>query len=267
MPMFGPRYIYCEHSQVAESLPRIAEIGLGVEIVFETTENFWPQVRWEDLLDIADAVSDAGVEASVHGPFHNLSLGSRDAHIRSYTLDVLTVALETARAVRSPHVVFHTGYLPQYSAKARARWLETFSGGLEQLILRATDLEVQLAMENTYEPDTSLFEEILDRFPTPALGMCLDTAHATCFGQVDPAQWSRKFGDRIVHMHCSDNDGHSDQHLALGTGIVNFRALLDPLARIGNNPSVTLEVNLDDAAASRDYFETLAKTLAWQEIS
>lgn len=265
--MFGSRYIYCAHSQVAALLPRIATLGLGVEVLFETTEDLWPQVRWENLLDLADAIADAGLEASVHGPFHNLSLGSRDAHIRNYTLDVLTVAMETARAVRSPQVVFHTGFLPQYSAKTRARWMETFSNGLEQLIIRATDLEVRLAMENTYEPDTSLFEEIFERFPTPALGMCLDTGHATCFGQVDPAQWSRRFCDRITHVHCSDNDGHSDLHLALGAGVVNFRALLDPLARSGREPSITFEVSADDAAASRDYFDSLSKTLSWQETA
>ena len=265
--MFGPKYVYCEHSQVPELVPRLAELGLGVEILFETTEDLWPQVRWENLLDLADAVADAGIEASVHGPFHNLSLGSRDAHIRNYTMDVLTVAMETARAVRSPRLVFHTGYVPQYTPKARARWMEAFSAGLEQLIIRATDLEVRLAMENTYETDTSLFEEIFERFPTPALGMCLDTGHATCFGQVDPGQWSLRFYDRIVHVHCSDNDGHSDLHLALGYGVVNFRALLEPLARVGKEPSITLEVSGDDAAASRDYLETLATTLSWQETA
>jgi sugar phosphate isomerase/epimerase len=255
--MFAPRFIYCEHAEVALYLPHIADLGLGVEVLFETTEDLWPQVRWEDLLELADAIADFGVPTSVHAPFHSLSLGSRDAHIREYSLSVMSAALEFARAVRSPHMVFHTGFLPQYSPKSRTKWLDMFSRGLESLLIRAADLEVRLAMENTYETDPSLFMEIFERFPTPALGMCLDTGHANCFGQVDPVEWPRRFADRIFHIHCSDNDGHDDLHLGLGSGQVDFRALLEPIAGFGGECSVTLEVSGDDAVVSRDYLDNL----------
>jgi sugar phosphate isomerase/epimerase len=263
--MFGQRYIFCEHARVPALLPQIAETGLGIEVLFETTEDFYPQVRWEELLDLADAISDSGIPASVHAPFHNISLGSRDGHIQTYTLDVLTSAMEMARTLHSPHIVFHTGYLPQYPPKSRAKWLDAFSLGIEQLIIRASDLDIQLAMENTYEQDTSLFEEIFERFPQPILGMCLDTAHATCYGKVEPLMWPMRFADRICHIHCSDNDGREDLHMQLGTGRVNYRALLEPLARIGNPASITLEVAVEDAAASRDYLESLLNTMSGSE--
>ncbi len=179
--MFGPRYIYCEQSLVGAKLPQMADLGLGVEVLFESTADLWPQVKWENLLDLADDIAKAGIKASVHGPFHNLNLGARDAHIRSYSLDTLSASLEAARAFRSPQVVFHTGYLPQIPPKARSRWLDTFSESLEQLLARAAELGVRLAMENTYEPDTTLFEEIFERFPSPALGMCLDTGPRDVF--------------------------------------------------------------------------------------
>lgn len=265
--MFGPRYIYCEQSLVAAKLPRIADLGLGVEVLFESTADLWPQVKWENLLDLADDLAEAGVEVLVHGPFHNLSLGARDEHIRSYSLDALAASLEAARAFHSPQVVFHTGYLPQFPPKTRARWLDTFSQSLEQLLTRAAELGVRLAMENTYEPDLTLFEEIFERFPLPALGMCLDTSHATCFGRIEPAAWSRRFADRICHVHCSDNDGRDDLHLGLGTGVVNFHALLQPLARIGSSAGVTLEVSAEDAAVLRDYLAHLVNTLTVQEPS
>lgn len=262
MTLFGTRYVFCEHSQVALKLPQIAETGLGVEILFESTEALWPQLKWEDLLDLSDAIADAGIPASVHAPFHNISLGSRDPHIRAYTLDVLTAAMEVARAVRSPHIVFHTGYVPQYPPKSRAKWMDAFCAGLEQLITRASDLDVQLAMENTYETDPSLFEELFERFPMPILGMCLDMGHATCYGKVESAVWPRRFADRICHIHCSDNDGREDLHQRLGTGAVNFRTLFGPLAAVGSPASITLEVPLEDAAASHDYLEQLLQGMA-----
>ena len=260
--MFSPRYIYCESSRLLENLDRIAELGLGVEILFEDPVDIWPQVRWEKLLDVADAVSDAGISAAVHGPFHGVNLASKDSHIRAYSLEVLTAALETARAFHSPHMVFHTGFTPQYPPQARAKWLDGFSSALETLLYRAGDLDVRLALENTYETDLTLFEEIFERFPSPALGMCLDTGHATCFGKIETARWSQRLGDRIFHLHCSDNDGKDDLHLGLGAGVVDFRAMLDPLWRLGGEVSVTLEVSAEDAADSQIFFDRLVKSFS-----
>ncbi|MDD5088835.1 MAG: sugar phosphate isomerase/epimerase [bacterium] len=258
--MFAPRYIYCELSRIPESLERISDLGLGVEILFEDPVDLWPQVRWERLLDLADAMSEAGVIAAVHGPFHGINLGSKDSHIRAYSLEALSGALEAARAFRSPHLVLHSGFTPQYSPKTRAQWLDGFSAGLDRLLDRASELEVRLALENTYETDLTLFEEIFERFPSPALGMCLDTGHATCFGKIEPPRWSQRFADRIVHVHCSDNDGKDDLHLGLGAGVVDFRALLEPLHRLGGEVSVTLEVSVEAAAESQLFFDQLMKS-------
>lgn len=264
---FSPRFIYCEHAAISPLLPQIADLGLGVEILFESTEDLWPQARWENLLDLADAIADAGIPASVHGPFHNLNLGSKDSHIRAYSEAVLTAALEVARAVRSPHVVFHTGWLPQYPPAATARWLDVFSAGLERLLHRAAELDVRLLIENTYEPDPSLFAELFARFPSPGLGMCLDTGHAACFGRVEPLQWPRQFAARIAHVHCSDNDGRHDLHWGLGAGVVNLRGMLQPLAAAGGAVSVTLEVPASAAVASRDYLNDVVNSLRAEENS
>jgi len=265
--MFGLRSVYCEHALVVEHLPRIAELNLGVEVLFETTEDLWPQVRWENLLDLVDAVADSGVDATVHGPFHNLNLGSRDAHIRQYSLELLTNSLDVARAFRSPIMVMHSGFNPQYPPKARTKWLDVFSQGLERLLSRASDVGVQLALENTYEPDTSLFEEIFERFSTPALGMCLDAGHATCFGRVEAAEWSRRFADRICHVHLSDNDGRDDLHQGLGQGALDLRAVLEPLVGVQSSAGVTFEVGADDIVASRDRFEEVVRVLSVRESS
>jgi sugar phosphate isomerase/epimerase len=263
--MFAPRFIHCPIEGATQWLGKIAELGLGVEIQFDTTGDLWPQVRWENLLDLADAIADHGLNASVHGPFNGLDLGSRDAHIREYSLDVLAASLEAARAFRSPHVVFHSGCLPQYSPTYRAQWLDTFTDGLARLIEKATDLEVRLALENTYETDPVLFEEIFARFPTPALGMCFDVGHAACFGRVDVPQWSERFAERIFHLHVHDNDGHYDLHQGLGTGVARLRPALQPLARFGGQISVTFEVPEADAVSSRDVFDREIQALILEE--
>ena len=262
--MFEARYIYCEASHVPAAIPQLAELSLGVEILFENTDDLWPLLRWENLLDLADALSEAEIEVSVHGPFDNVNLGSRDSHIRRYAREVLTATAEFAQAVRSSHVVFHTGYLPQFPPSGRVRWLNGFSQGLDELLDSISGLDVRLAMENTYEPDLTLFEEIFARFPSPMLGMCFDTGHAACFGRIDPAAWSRRFADRICHVHLSDNDGQNDLHWGLGKGVVDFQSVLYPLQRAGVATGITLEVSADDALSSRDYLNNLLHTMSEQ---
>ncbi len=259
--MFGTRYLYCGVESVRRTLPQIAAAGLGVEVVFDVTTDLWPNVRWENLLEIADDLQDAGIPAAVHGPFHGVNLGSRDPNQRDISRHMLDGALEFARAIRSPHMVVHSGYLPQFAPKGRAKWLEQFLVNIEPVLARASDLEVRVALENTYEPDTSLFEEIFERIDNPALGMCFDTGHAACFGRIEAAQWARRFADRISHVHCSDNDGKDDLHWSLGKGIVDFRRLLQPLASLGSLATVTLEVSPDDAQDSNRYLDDVLKTL------
>lgn len=264
--MFEPLCIYCSTDLLQEAVPHIAGLGLGVEVVFDDPVELWPEIQWENLLPLADRIADAGLAARVHGPFHGISLGSRDSHIREYSLKILTASIEAARAFRAPLVVMHTGCLPQFSPKALDKWFEAFCAGLEQLLEHAAAAGIRLAVENTHEEDLSLFERIFNRFPSPQLGMCFDTGHAACFGKIDPVEWPLRFADRICHVHCSDNDGKDDLHWGLGKGVVDLKKLLVPLAAFGGECSVTLEVSAADAHDSRDYLIETIQTLKHEEV-
>jgi sugar phosphate isomerase/epimerase len=263
--MFVPRFLHSKIGNAAQYIPAIAELELGIEIQFDATDELWPQLRWENLLDLKDAIMEFGLPVSVHGPYNGLDLGSRDAHIRQYSLETLAASLEAARALRSPQVIFHSGCWPQYSPAYRQHWLDDFSRALDSLLNKAADVDVRLALENTYETDLTLFENIFARFETPQLGMCFDVGHAACFGRVDIGQWTKRFADRIFHVHCHDNDGNFDLHRGLGEGVVDFHGALTPLARFDGEIGVTLEVPLEKAAASREYLDRLIVQLTHEE--
>jgi sugar phosphate isomerase/epimerase len=265
--MFDSRHIYCPVQNVIEAAPRISELGLGVEILFDDTAELYPHVKWENLLGLADVLADEGIDATVHGPFHGINLGAGDSHVREFSLQALLSGLEAARTFRSPLMVFHAGYLPQYPPRTREKWMRWFCEGLERLLERAGDLEVRLALENTYEHDTTLFQEIFEHFPTPALGMCLDAAHATCYGRVHPSTWSLTFAERICHVHLSDNDGRDDLHWDLGRGVVDLRTILTPLARIESSATVTFETPLETGEVSRDLFFNMLQSMRNAEHS
>ncbi|MBK6765788.1 MAG: sugar phosphate isomerase/epimerase [bacterium] len=248
-----PRCVYVGIHDVPDAIPQLAELGLGVEVMFNSATDLWPKIKWDVLLGLSDDLQEAGLHVACHGPFNNLNIAAKDAHIAEYSYQALSAGIEAARVLGSPLMVFHTGFLPQFPPAGRAKWLDTFCVKLQELLEIAADNRIVLAMENTYETDTTLFEDIFGRVQNPFLGMCLDTGHAACFSRVPPAQWLEQFSEQIVHLHLSDNDGQADLHWGLGKGVVNLSTLIGPLLGRGSRPSVTFEVALEGARASNDY--------------
>lgn len=259
--MFGDRHVYCSVDQIHEAVPHLKEQQLGIEIVFDSTGTLWPQIRWEDLLEKADLIHKENLKATIHGPFHGINLGSRDAHIREFSEAALIAGIESCASFHAPLMVFHSGFLPQLAPKSRNKWIKNFLPGLERVVESASQHKVLLALENTYEEDTELFEYIYESLPHPHLRMCLDTGHATCFGKVDPIQWVTKFRDRIIHVHLSDNDGAADLHQSLGSGSVDFKRLLQPFETAADTISITYEVAGLDVPDSEAYFKQLMMEL------
>ncbi len=160
-------------------------------------------------------------------------------------------AIETAQSAGIPLVVIHPPYRWQTAFR---RWLDDRLPGL----VERTGIEV--AVENmfpvrwgeraavTFHADQDLDE--LDRFGS----LALDTSHAAV-ARHDPVAVRRRFGDRLRHVHLSDNAGKGwDSHLPLGEGVLDIDAILNDLAS-ATGASISLEVDLrkqlDEPAALR----------------
>ncbi len=74
--------------------------------------------------------------------------------------------------------------------------------------------------------------------------LVLDTSHAAV-ARHDLVEVRRRFGERLRHVHLSDNAGKGwDSHLPPGQGILDLDVFLTDLASDGYRGSVTLEVDL-----------------------
>ena len=150
-------------------------------------------------------------------------------------------SLEVAHDAEIPTVVMHPPYRWQ---RGYRRWLED----------RLPDLEegtgVTVAIENmfpvrvmgersvTFHANQDLDE--LEGLPD----LVLDTSHAAV-ARHDLVDVRRRFGDRLRHVHLSDNAGKGwDSHLPPGQGILDLDAFLTDLAGDGYRGSVSLEVDL-----------------------
>jgi len=149
-------------------------------------------------------------------------------------------SVEVASEAGVPVVIVH----PPYRWQASYRNLLTDSrAGLSK------DPQVTVAVENmfpfhlgrrrlTFHSNQDLDE--LDQMPH----LVLDTSHAAVAGH-DLIEVRRRFGERLRHVHLSDNAGKGwDSHLPPGDGTLDLDAFMDDLAASGYSGSVSLEVDL-----------------------
>jgi len=183
--------------------------------------------------------------------------------LRQASLSEVLRSLEVAADLGSMKVVLHPSFISGLGVvvmdEARKLALES----LEAIVERAERLGVVLCIENMFPGTHSLvdpedFVEIFRRFPT--LRMTLDTGHAhiRSEGERKPLEFIGRFGERISHIHASDNSGRGDDHLPVGAGTVDFRKIVTALKKIGYDGTVTLEVFSRD----RDYLRISREKLA-----
>ncbi len=74
--------------------------------------------------------------------------------------------------------------------------------------------------------------------------MTLDTGHANIGAPAGSRllELLERFGNRLGHIHISDNLGKRDDHLAVGQGTVDFSTLISRLVELGYDDTITLEV-------------------------
>jgi sugar phosphate isomerase/epimerase len=149
-------------------------------------------------------------------------------------------SIAVAREAGVPVVVAHPPYRWQITYQ---RWLT------DELPRLSSNDDVVVAIENMFplwigERGVTLHAnqdiEELNAMPD----IVLDTSHAAVAGH-DLVQMRRLFGERIRHVHLSDNAGRGwDSHLPPGDGVLDIDGFLEDLVEGGYQGDVSLEVDL-----------------------
>jgi sugar phosphate isomerase/epimerase len=149
-------------------------------------------------------------------------------------------AVEVASDADIPVVVMHPPYRWQQGYR---RWLR------DELPLVESRTGVTVAIENMFpihvgsRPLTLHADQDLDALEgIPHL--VLDTSHAAV-SKHELLEVRRRFGQRLRHVHLSDNAGRGwDSHLPPGQGVLPLEPFLDDLVAGGYGNAVSLEVDL-----------------------
>jgi D-psicose/D-tagatose/L-ribulose 3-epimerase len=106
---------------------------------------------------------------------------------------------------------------------------------------------------------------LMDAVDNEIFGAVLDTGHQHAQKEILPLS-VEKLGGRIHYLHVSDNDGQTNQHLALGRGTVDWDGIFLALKKHGFSGYVAVDVgrvpDLDaQVRESKAFLEKLAARL------
>ncbi len=220
-----------------QSFDLAAELGLFLEIAYDHHEI---DPRLPGARELAEMGRAAGVGFSLHLPFVDWNLASLVPQVQRLSQERTQQAIQFGAQIGATCGVLHTGMVPLRLPEAVAHAHQQVHQALEQL-----ELAIPVALENLGLSRADLLEtpaELLALLDAhPQYGYCLDVGHALIQrGSGGPQEYHQLLHDRLTHFHLHDNQGHRDEHLPCGMGLVDWawlRGVLHPF--IG---TVALEV-------------------------
>lgn len=209
-----------------------------------------PHFSYDETADrIAENMARHGIRiASLHGPIYPdirtyktekwYSLGSANAEQRSASVEANQKAALWLARNGGGTVVLHTGFHSENWYPER--WY-SFLSSLEELVNSTPD-NIRFAVENTPVDSgrSDIIHDIVARFPENRVGICIDVGHANI---VETAQSAiSTAGNRLIHIHASDNHGDKDDHLIPGDGNICWKTVMEELQKINFHGAFTLEL-------------------------
>jgi sugar phosphate isomerase/epimerase len=199
-----------------------------------------------DVKAVRDALHQTGLGVVGHTAWY-LPLASPFPILRRAALDELSRDLDVFAALDVDRMNVHPD---RGRSLSPTDWIvERNAEALATLATKASHLGIRVIVENIpgLFGRVDVLQTIFER--VPALGFHLDVAHAN-LGVVRNAtsELLDAFGDRLVHVHFSDNKGgDADLHLPLGAGYIDWSEMVKLVKSRGYDGTITLEVFSDDA--------------------
>ena len=214
--------LFCLDKPWNEALTNLLEIGTGCIELTDEGLHALTQRRVDSLLELKESY---GLRYSLNAPFADVNIAANDSSLREAILRRLERSIQWACDLEVEALVFHPGAssaLERFSPSTAWRFnLES----VRRLFLYSREKGVRAMIENVPEPFPFLLKSVDDfkRFYGEVgveIEMVFDVAHAHLRGEI--REFMMCLGEKICHVHVSDNNGGSDEHLPLGGGSINW---------------------------------------------
>jgi len=233
-------------------MPIVLRDGLNPELYLSALD--LDSVDYLELERIKSSLDGAGLSCTVHGPYMDLSPGGTDPEITNVTKTRILKAVEAASLLEAKTIVAHAGFERFRYGEIIETWLENSIRFWDDVGRDMRHKGVVLALENTFEDSPELLCRLVERLDPNLFGHCFDIGHFNVFGRCGLLNWLESVNGRLLELHLHDNDGESDQHLAIGAGTADFGSLFDYLSNPDEKIVLTIEAH-DGSSVRRSMIE------------
>lgn len=186
---------------------------------------------------------NCGLVSSLHGVFIDVNPASGDPLLAELSKKRFRESCGEALLCGAKSVVFHSTCAPVLRGGYLDNWVNKTAEFLASL---AGEYNFDILIENSFDIDPEPMFRVLEIVKNGNVGVCLDVGHAFYSG-TPVKDWFDALGDRIMHLHLSDNMGRFDDHMTLGTGRVDWFEADRLWHNLGREIPATLEVGSRDS--------------------
>ncbi len=233
--------IYISELNTMEKLaPVLEEFKVGLEVVTFGNSCILEE-REKHIEELKNGISRLNYkpQLSLHGPYADLSPGSKDTLIAAATLHRFNQAYQVAKELTCDRIIYHSGFLPKIYWEEQ--WVEK-SIEFWRKFNSDKDNNISIHIENGFDEDYGYIKEIVDIVGEDKFSVCLDIGHVNVCSKNHINNWIRGLNLRIKHVHLHNNYGDVDSHRGLSKGNIDIHEVLELLSIYSPNANYTLEV-------------------------
>jgi len=235
-----------------EALRHIGDAGFS-EVEIEADEiHLDPRLfQRRELPHLRNLLQNLGLHPdSVHAPIDGVDLSTPYVDPRRRTLTLLVDMLEYCGAIECPIMVVHPNHSESLSIGREAMRKNSVEA-LKELIVRAEDLGVKVALENMIDKANGRFgsrvsdlREIIGDVGSASVGICFDTGHANLLfnRSITQEEEIAEGGEYLWTLHIHDNDGKEDRHWPPGDGSIDWNQVIRGLRKVNYRGVFMMEV-------------------------
>ena len=237
----------------------------GIEYPLENTLEFIENLGIEyaelvhqfpsENIDV-DVLESYNLKYTIHSPFMDVNIAAVQDKSRLNSINQIKESIDLANEIDAEAVVVHPGLGSFLARKYFIDKVYQFANdSIKELGEYGKDLGVLTTIENMPAFEGMLYNNMQDLHELLVsldMSMTLDIGHANHVGYSAEAMYF----DSIKHIHCHDNFGDDDSHLALGEGSIELNTIINTLEKNNFDGIYIIEVNdYDSIEKSYEYMK------------
>lgn len=241
----------CDGAQPKKVIELCIENKLGIEVQgFYNPNMIYTEESENLILDYKQILDGFNNGKSLHAPFWDLNLGTKNPMVREATLKSFNYAYSIAKELGCTEIVVHNGFIPNTSfyqgwVKSSVQFWNDF--------FKDKDHSITMMIENQCEEDSEVIKMEIDAVNDLRLKVCLDIGHANANSDMSVEKWIKSLGNRIGYLHMHNNHGRlknrpsfmNDEHLGIDDGTIDIKNVCSLLEEYCPNAIWNLECKLD----------------------